>query len=383
MKILELTFEEPSDYSGGGIGVKQSIESLMKLGRVDYLGPVLKKDLFESSDNINILFQLEYDNNILKRILNMFHGVLNGYYSSWKNICKSIKWNEYDLVHIEFTKHPFLVKQGKDNNIPVFTRMHNVERDYYLNLFRMKKSLPNLLMYLCYARAEKKCVSLSDRIITLTNEDKERTIELYKCNNKRLSINPVCIDDKFFEKRKNTRTLLMTGSLWYGPNCDGILWFLENIWPNIKQRNKDAKVIVAGGNPQDKLKKICQQDGVELYENPEEIDPFFERASIYLAPIFSGAGMKVKIAEALMHGMPIVATNHALLGYDYRDVESIKECNDSQEFEKQLDIILNMNDSDYLNKCKESRRLFEEKYSIESSSKFYKELYDKYIGNEE
>lgn len=45
------------------------------------------------------------------------------------------------------------------------------------------------------------------------------------------------------------------------------------------------------------------------------MDPYFNNAELYIAPIFDGAGMKVKVAEALSYALPVVGTSHAFEGY--------------------------------------------------------------------
>ena len=46
MEILEISLEAPSNFSGGGIGIKQSILSLCKIGNVSYIGPGIEKKTF-------------------------------------------------------------------------------------------------------------------------------------------------------------------------------------------------------------------------------------------------------------------------------------------------------------------------------------------------
>jgi hypothetical protein len=44
------------------------------------------------------------------------------------------------------------------------------------------------------------------------------------------------------------------------------------------------------------------------------VDSFYQRVDAVLAPIERGGGMKVKVVEAMMHGVPVIATEHARVG---------------------------------------------------------------------
>ena len=61
---------------------------------------------------------------------------------------------------------------------------------------------------------------------------------------------------------------------------------------------------------------IANAERCTLVDSPEDMAPYFRGASLYLAPIFSGAGMKVKVAEALSYGLQVVGTRHAFIGYN-------------------------------------------------------------------
>lgn len=380
MEILEISLEAPSNFSGGGIGIKQSILSLCKIGNVSYIGPGIEKKHFNYSEikNFNILHELDYSNNFIERIFGFVHGTLSGYYNSWKKYISHINWKNYDLVHIEFSKYHFLIEDVKRNTtVPVYVRVHNVETDYYKNLYNNKKNISSLLKYLFYKKEEKKTLEETENIICLTEKDKDRIIELFGIQNNNVDINPVCVEDSYIKNmsiKKKSNRLLMTGSLWYGPNADGIKWFVTDVFPILRNRIQDFDVIVAGSNPEKELKRLCAENNINIIKNPSNMEMIFRESDVYIAPVFSGAGMKVKIAEALMYGLPVVATNHALIGYEYSDVNSIIECHTAVEFANAIYEILKMDTDRYVSCCKKNRDLYLDKYSIESSALFYLNL---------
>lgn len=78
-------------------------------------------------------------------------------------------------------------------------------------------------------------------------------------------------------------------------------------------------MVCAGARPSDEIKQtISKYRDIHLVDTPPTMDPYFRHALAYVAPILSGAGMKVKVAEALSYGLTVFGTPHALLGYDMR-----------------------------------------------------------------
>ena len=372
MKILEITFETPSYKSGGGIGIIQSIESLQICGEVDYVGPEFEKTALNISEKKVVGF-LYYSDKITDRFKSLLDGVTNGYYQSWRRIEQSIDWKSYDLVSVEFTRYPFVIKAARKNNVPVIVRVHNVEKDYFHNLFCVNKRIVRKLQEIFYSVQEKKSIEMCDGLIALTSEDKRRIIELYgKKYAYKTIVNPVCIKDQVNDSSTEKNGFLITGSLWYGPNADGVLWFLKNVW-NKFSKISNSILCIAGSKPNDEIKKLAKQyTNVELVDTPKDMKPYFERTKCYIAPIFSGAGMKVKIAEAMMYGIPILASEHALIGY--KQNEATKMFSTADELIKSMKQINEASDIEIERLYRLQRKSFIHNYSIDSSAKNYKEL---------
>lgn len=372
MKILEITFETPSYKSGGGIGIIQSIESLQMCGEVDYIGPEFEKTAIDISEEKVVGF-LYYSGKITDRFKSLLDGVTNGYYQSWRRIEQTIEWKSYDLVSVEFTRYPFVIKTARKNNVPVIVRAHNVEKDYFHNLFCVNRRIVRKLQEIFYSIQEKKSIEMCNGLIALTREDADRISKLYgdKCTKKTI-VNPVCIKDQANESTTEKNGFLITGSLWYGPNADGVVWFLKNVWNKFSEISKST-LCIAGSKPNDEIKVLAgQYSNVELVDTPKDMKPYFERTKCYIAPIFSGAGMKVKIAEAMMYGIPILASEHALIGYKQNEATKMfYTADDLIKSMKQLDEASNI---EIENLHRLQRKNFIDNYSIDSSVKNYKEL---------
>ena len=159
--------------------------------------------------------------------------------------------------------------------------------------------------------------------------------------------------------------ILMTGSYWYGPNVEGAIWFLNEVWSKIQGKIEGMGLVIAGAKPNQDLRRTVEKNSsCILIDSPEDISPYFLGASMYIAPIFDGAGMKVKVAEALSYGLTLIGTKHALIGYE----DAMDVCIRADNAEEYIREILQMMQKDIgVNSKSEVRAVFENNYSIAAS----------------
>jgi len=372
--------------------VRQSILSLADLAEIDYLGPEFHDRLLEQT--FRKIYPLEYESSYSGLVKTLFSGVTTGYYRSWLAMSAKLKWNDYDLVYLEYSRYGFIAREAKKYQKKLFVRVHNVERDYFFNRVTEKKSLPNSLRSLIkrnlITRQERLCLHSADCLICLTASDKARLSELYPENldKKEFMVIPVALDapcpqatpsiNQIDEVEKNPY-LLITGSLWFGPNADGAAWFIKNVWHKLVDDehyiSRVYKLVIAGSKPGKEILSLAScHKSIELVDSPPDMKPYFERALIYLAPIFSGAGIKVKVAEALSYGLPVIGTSHALTGYRITDLENGYRADDASAFINALEHYTRLTVEDKQIMRGKSRQLFKDDHSMEISKKHFRRL---------
>lgn len=107
--------------------------------------------------------------------------------------------------------------------------------------------------------------------------------------------------------------ILFVGSFGRPENWEGALWFLENVWPIVAERNSEAEFVVAGADPPEILTER-RSPRVIVTGWVDDLGPYFGGASVFVAPLFSGAGLKFKVPQAMLYGLPVVATPVAAEG---------------------------------------------------------------------
>ena len=119
-------------------------------------------------------------------------------------------------------------------------------------------------------------------------------------------------------RQAGSKNILTLGTLHYPPNADGIRWFLNEVFPLVRQKVPEASLTIIGKNPpQDFLHAAAQNpEYVQVTGYVPELDPYMEKAAIVVVPVRAGGGMRVRILEAFSRAMPVVTTTIGLEGID-------------------------------------------------------------------
>jgi glycosyltransferase involved in cell wall biosynthesis len=108
-------------------------------------------------------------------------------------------------------------------------------------------------------------------------------------------------------------SVLFTGYMRRTPNFEGALWFLDHVWPAVARRVPGARFVLAGADPPSALRARAGPT-VHVTGFVEDLDPWYRAARVFVAPLHSGAGLKFKVPQAMLYGLPVVATPVAAEG---------------------------------------------------------------------
>jgi hypothetical protein len=103
--------------------------------------------------------------------------------------------------------------------------------------------------------------------------------------------------------------LLFVAGFAHPPNEDAALWFSEEIFPIIRKTVPSAHLILAGSNPTQTVSSLAGQHvSVQPNLSDAELAALYRRARVAVVPLRFGAGVKLKVVEALRDGVPLVTT---------------------------------------------------------------------------
>lgn len=109
------------------------------------------------------------------------------------------------------------------------------------------------------------------------------------------------------------RTVLFTGAFDRPENHFSALWFLDNVWPEVRARAVGARLVLGGGGPPPELWARATSDVIITGYLPS-LAPLYAEADVFVAPLLAGAGLKFKVPQAMRHGLAVVATHLAAEG---------------------------------------------------------------------
>ena len=109
-------------------------------------------------------------------------------------------------------------------------------------------------------------------------------------------------------------TVLFTGNFRHTPNLQGLTFFRKQVLPSLRQRCERVRFVVAGAAAPDWLAPQLAADGIEFLGPVDDIREVLGRYAVFVAPILSGSGVRVKLLEAFASGIPVVATTLAAEG---------------------------------------------------------------------
>jgi glycosyltransferase involved in cell wall biosynthesis len=125
--------------------------------------------------------------------------------------------------------------------------------------------------------------------------------------------------------------LLFLGSLDYGPNVDGLRWFVAEVWPRIRRVRPAAELELVGRDPCDEVRSLVGP-GVLLRGPVAEVGTHLGRAALLVVPLRIGGGTRLKIAEALGAETPVVSTPVGAEGLELLDREHLRLAADAESF---------------------------------------------------
>ncbi|MGH7042033.1 MAG: glycosyltransferase [Acetobacteraceae bacterium] len=103
--------------------------------------------------------------------------------------------------------------------------------------------------------------------------------------------------------------ILFVGGFAHPPNEAAVLWFAREILPLIQARHPTARLIVAGSHPGPRVRALAATGVVIRADlSAEALRAQYRAARVAVAPLLFGAGVKLKVAEALRDGTPLVTT---------------------------------------------------------------------------
>jgi glycosyltransferase involved in cell wall biosynthesis len=201
---------------------------------------------------------------------------------------------------------------GVPSSIPAVLTLHNLNWHWYLSRARRQRGLARAALRAEAARYRRYLLRLLPRYEAAVAVSTIEAEELRHLSQLAVSVIPSGLDtDKMrpAPEANGTPRLLFAATLDYQPNAEGIRWFVQKVWPHIRAELPAAKLDIVGRRPPASVLRLSDHESVTVVGPVPDMAPYFAHAHVAIVPIHTGAGMRVKIVEAMTRGRAVVSTS--------------------------------------------------------------------------
>ena len=111
--------------------------------------------------------------------------------------------------------------------------------------------------------------------------------------------------------------VLYFGTLSWLPNIEGLQRVLTSVFPEVRHRVPDARLVVAGlGASRALAERVAATEGAEFRGKVDNPESLYGTARVLVDATRSGGGTRLKVLNALARGIPVVASPLAAQGLD-------------------------------------------------------------------
>lgn len=150
-----------------------------------------------------------------------------------------------------------------------------------------------------------------DAVLAVSDEDRAALAEAAGAD-RDMTVIPIAIDTDelpITHRQAGARQMTHIGTMYWPPNIDGMLWFINEIYPLVRQARPDSGLDVIGARPPQELVGLKGQvPGLNVTGYVADVAPYLAQCGVFIVPLRAGGGMRVKILEALSRGLPVVTT---------------------------------------------------------------------------
>ncbi|MDA1079495.1 MAG: glycosyltransferase [bacterium] len=261
-----------------------------------------------------------------------------------KFIQSEIKSFSPDVIHIDHANMAqYLPKEKKQVWI---LESHNLEFYLLWTRFVHSSKLSRKAYLLIEATLtylfEYRIVKLFDCIFAISNDEKFRMQHFF--SPRRIESQPL-----FYQlaKRKSqvmgdNQNLLFIGNLRWPPNEHAIEWFITNIWPLIRAKNKRVRLHIVGQRYDilDQRLSLLDLTNISFFGFQKSLDKYLRAATAFILPFKMGGGVRLKSLTALASSIPIVSTSLGVEGLTVRKEFEYLEANTEGEFAEKILLLL-------------------------------------------
>lgn len=150
--------------------------------------------------------------------------------------------------------------------------------------------------------------------------------------------------------RDDETAIVFTGAMDYWANVDAVVWFVENVLPELLVNNTNVMFYIVGSKPSPIVRELQAHQNVTVTGRVEDMRPFLQYADVIVAPLRIARGIQNKVLEAMAMGKAVVASPQAMEGID-ADTVGVCVADSPKQFSKAVFEMLKLADYEPSNRA--------------------------------
>jgi len=259
--------------------------------------------------------------------------------------------SKYDLIFVElcfmalnYPKQLLYANQQKTVLVEIDISFIAKKRQYQLK--RGLARFISWLNFLAWRRSEINIANRFSRIATMSELDQRILKSIFPEKQIIVVPNGADLESIQFTIPKNRNTdhprLLFVGGLAHRANLDALEYFLLEIFPLLRKKYPQLRLLVAGqtAGHENKLKSLAAQ-GLDLLGFIPDLTEHFSNCIAFIAPLRIAGGTRLKIVQAMASGIPVISTSIGSEGLQVIDGKHLFIAENASEFLQALERIVN------------------------------------------
>jgi len=239
----------------------------------------------------------------------------NGIYEFLK-----LNHKRYDLILFEnyntFYQYVLCSSFIPENKVALIT--HNIEKKLAFDNVKLAKNIVlKFILYIEYKKIfayENMVYGLSPLTYSISIEDFNILNNNIQGNFKYLPQHIRPINYKW--KYNGSNKVIFNANLNFAPNLHGLLWYLENVHLKVLALEPNYSLVITGNVNRTKSFDKFPNIQITGFLKSEAFFKEFLNADVMINPVMKGAGVKIKVLDAISIGIPVISTKHSASGID-------------------------------------------------------------------
>ncbi len=363
---------------------KMANDKTVVVDLMTYCTEEIVSKLYDDLKNINVHLIIRHYNlkNIVRDILSL-NSKINPFYK----YCNLMTWNASDLllrsleklrnkgykpdtIIMEWTQITLQI----DEIMRIFPDAKYVASEHDVTFLAMQrkaeyeknpiKKLYKNLQAQNTCKREINALHKCDLVITHNEKDKQ-LLTMYGLNEKTIFSLVPYFHQSQIEYHRTNNDILFFGYMRRNENVIAAKWFIDNVMPLIS--DLPCRFIVIGGGINEDIKSWANNRVIITGYVPT-IDDYFAHAMCFVSPLLLGAGIKVKVLEALYTGIPVLTNSIGIEGIPAEKDIDYYHCELAEDYERIIRKLFHYK----LNQIYASGKKFMEKqFSLDNSFEQY------------